>query len=135
MAAVNQTDSAPASSYDSELASAVNQLSHSVLGRELYPNFRGPNKYTGIAKNLSVCLNILTNFFYFLIICSIFFIATGELIGVEYLYAQTEKTLQNIPDQQEEAETPIDAPLIIYFSESSFQMIYRSLLRKRIISL
>lgn len=86
-----------------------------------------------------------------------FFIATGELIGVEYLYAQTGKTLQNIPDQQEEAETPIDAPdadnedegfhvrtynniivnpiLIIYFSESSFQMTYRSLLRKRIISL
>ena len=27
---------------------------HSVLGRELYPNFRGPNKYTGIAKNLFV---------------------------------------------------------------------------------
>ena len=64
-----------------------------------------------------------------------FFIVTEELIGVEYLYAQTGKTLQNIPDQQEEAETPIDAPLIIYFSESSFQMIYRSLLRKRIISL
>lgn len=80
LAAVNQTDSAPASSYDSELASAVNRLGHSVLGRELYPNFRGPNKYT------------------------------GELIGVEYLYAQTGKTLQNIPEQHEEAETPMDAP-------------------------
>ena len=119
LAAVNQTDSAPASSYDSELASAVNRLGHSVLGRELYPNFRGPNKYTGNAKNLSVCFNILTNFFYnffyFLIICSnvlmfYFSTATGELIGVEYLYAQTGKTLQNIPDQQEEVETPMDAP-------------------------
>lgn len=38
-----------------------------------------------------------------------FSIATGELIGVEYLYAQTGKTLQNIPEQQE-AEMPIDAP-------------------------
>lgn len=39
-----------------------------------------------------------------------FSIATGELIGVEYLYAQTGKTLQNIPDQQEEVKTPVDAP-------------------------
>ena len=74
---------------------------------------------TLVNKNLSVCFNILTNFFYnffyFLIICSnvlmfYFSTATGELIGVEYLYAQTGKTLQNIPDQQEEVETPMDAP-------------------------
>lgn len=38
--------------------------------------------------------------------CSVCF--TGELIGVEYLYAQTGKVLQNSSDQQEEetAEVP-----------------------------
>lgn len=49
LAAVTLTDSSP-SSYDCALTSAVNLLSHSVLGRELYPNFKGPNKYTGIAQ-------------------------------------------------------------------------------------
>ena len=113
--AVNRTDSAPASSYYSELASAVNQLSHRVLARELYPNFRGPNKYTGIAK--TCLLQFFYNFILFshsLLVCFdvLIFIATGELIhvGVEYLYAQTGKTLQNILNQQEEAETPMDAP-------------------------
>lgn len=48
LAAVTLTDSVP-SSYDTALTSTVNQLSHSVLGRRLYPNFKAPNKYTGIS--------------------------------------------------------------------------------------
>ena len=46
MAAVTLTDAMP-SSYDSALTSTVSHLSQSVLGRKLYPNFKGPNKEKG----------------------------------------------------------------------------------------
>ena len=45
MAAVTEANSAP--TYDSALTSAVNNLSENVLGKKLFANFRGPNKYTG----------------------------------------------------------------------------------------
>ena len=48
MAAVTEANSAP--TYDSALTSAVNKLSENVLGKKLFANFRGPNKYTGNCK-------------------------------------------------------------------------------------
>ena len=48
MAAVTEANSAP--THDSALTSAVNKLSENVLGKKLFGNFRGPNKYTGNCK-------------------------------------------------------------------------------------
>ena len=44
------TDANSALTYDSALTSAVNKLSENVLGKKLFGNFRGPNKYTGNCK-------------------------------------------------------------------------------------
>ena len=48
MAAV--TEANLALTFDSALTSAVNNLSENVLGKKLFANFRGPNKYTGNCK-------------------------------------------------------------------------------------
>ena len=48
MTAVTEANSAL--TYDSALTSAVNKLSENVLGKKLFANFRGPNKYTGNCK-------------------------------------------------------------------------------------
>lgn len=60
--------------YSGLLRHAVNQLSQTVLGNPLDPAFQHPRAYT------------------------------GELIGVEYLYSQTGKALQAIPDELAEED-------------------------------
>jgi hypothetical protein len=58
--------------YSGLLRHAVNQLSQSVLGTPLDPMFQHPRAHT------------------------------GELIGVEYLYSQTSKALQDVKEEDEE---------------------------------
>lgn len=60
--------------YSGLLRHAVNHLSQTVLGNPLDPAFQHPRAYT------------------------------GELIGVEYLYSQTGKALQAIPDELAEED-------------------------------
>ena len=59
-------------SYDTSLLHSVNRLSAAVLGEPLFPAFKVPRKYT------------------------------GELFGLEYLYAQTGKALQTVTDDDSE---------------------------------
>ena len=51
MAAVTEANSAL--TYDSALTSAVNKLSENVLGKKLFENSRGPNKYTGTGSEIN----------------------------------------------------------------------------------
>lgn len=60
--------------YSSLLRHSVNQLSEKVLGNPLDHSFKAPRAYT------------------------------GELIGVEYLYAQTGRALQTVLEENEEEE-------------------------------
>nr|XP_034304497.1 uncharacterized protein LOC105331633 [Crassostrea gigas] len=64
--------------YSGLLRHAVNQLSQTVLGNPLDPAFQHPRAYT------------------------------GELIGVEYLYSQTGKVLQAIPEELAEEDQPTE---------------------------
>lgn len=103
LAAVTSTHSAPGC-YDFELSSAVNHLSEQVLGRKQNLTVKNPNKYTGIAQFYKKN-KLIAHFFvehFFLICLFSFLFKTGELIGIEYLYAQTGQVLQNTSDEQEE---------------------------------
>ena len=110
LAAITSTDSAPCC-YDSELSSAVNHLSEQILGKKLHLTFKGPNKYTGIEQcydkhigHFHFVYHLWFSIFFlpFLLPVFVTFCITGELIGVEYLYAQTGQVLQNFSDEQEE---------------------------------
>ncbi|CAB3997296.1 Hypothetical predicted protein [Paramuricea clavata] len=65
--------------YDSRLVLAINQLSQGVLGKPMNASYSVPNKYT------------------------------GEKIGIEYLYSQTGKVLQEVDlDEEEDKEEDED---------------------------
>ncbi|XP_078805338.1 uncharacterized protein LOC110014613 [Oryzias latipes] len=85
-------------SYDHLLRHAANSLSEEVLGQEIVP-YTGPRKYTGMhtffEKNFKT--------FFLLLMSALPF--TGELLGVEYLYQQTGKVLQDYRQAVEESET------------------------------
>ena len=76
----SQRRSVTQSSYSCRCRHAVNELSQEVLGHKLYPAFRDPFHYT------------------------------GELIGVEYLYSQTGRVLQDDAEDSEEDDTDLLPP-------------------------
>ncbi|RXN37609.1 hypothetical protein ROHU_001892 [Labeo rohita] len=65
-------------SYSADLVHCVNNLSVKVLGRKLVPSFQPPAVYT------------------------------GELIGIDYLYRQTGRALQDVQPDSEETEQMLE---------------------------
>ncbi|KAJ4919490.1 hypothetical protein JOQ06_025908 [Pogonophryne albipinna] len=89
----------PLHSYSGHLKHALNQKSQRVLGRQLVKDFTKPAEYTDI---ITVRKRSILQILCFLSFCRV----TWELIGVEFLYRQTGKVLEDVsldPDIPDEA--------------------------------
>jgi len=82
------------STYCSRLTCAANNLSEEVFGTWIDENFREPREYTGSLKLTCIAIECLHCF-------QITFLFLGELIGVEYLYSQTGRALEDLSSYRE----------------------------------
>ena len=86
------------------IASILNLSSKRVLGKEQVKDYTKPSEYTvKSSKRMNIYISCINYIPLTLLYSAFYFI--GELLGVEYLYSQTGRVLQDVsgdPDLPEE---------------------------------